>query len=195
MSGQRLSRFFWPAAAALLAVGLAGYPLAIAAAMALAALCVAQLAVLDGGRSSFAIQVHSAFLLLLALGFSPGLGFVHWNMLFGTLLYVATEYCILARCLALLPWNRTEPLTWRRVGRTFFSRPAGNILDGIAASGPPASDGSAATAGGLAAMLALWRRRSRTRAALAGFDQRMLKDLGIGYYDARRESRKWFWQR
>jgi hypothetical protein len=145
MSGQSLGRCFWLAAAALLAVGLAGYPLAVAAALALAALRVAQLAVLGGGQASFALQVHSAFLLLLAVGFSPGLGFVHWNMLIGTWLYVVTEYCILARCLALLPWNRTEPLTWGFLGRTFFSRPVENILAGNVGSDRPRPASAART--------------------------------------------------
>jgi hypothetical protein len=32
-------------------------------------------------------------------------------------------YCLMARMLSLLPWNRTEPITADLVRRTFLSRP------------------------------------------------------------------------
>lgn len=208
MSGQGFGHGFWLAAAVLLATGLAGYAAAIGAAVALTAARVAQLAIPARDPLSFALQVHASFLLLLALGFLPSFGFLHWNLLAGTWLLVLTDYCILARCLALLPWNRAEPLTWRRVGRTLFSWPVENILDGIACSDrsqptqstrdngtAPAQDGSPAVRGSQGTTLSLWWMRSRTRACMAELDERMLRDLGIGYYDAWRESRKWFWQR
>lgn len=44
------------------------------------------------------------------------------------------------------------------------------------------------------AMLREWRRRSRSRAALAALDDRMLRDIGVTRCDARREIDKPFWR-
>lgn len=42
--------------------------------------------------------------------------------------------------------------------------------------------------------IALWRRRARTRRALAGLNARLLDDIGLAPAQARREAAKWFWQ-
>ena len=42
-------------------------------------------------------------------------------------------------------------------------------------------------------MLREWRRRRRSRATLALLDARMLKDIGVTYFDAQREANKPFW--
>ena len=50
---------------------------------------------------------------------------------------------------------------------------------------------------GLAAITAIlwqWRERSRSRRALAAFDDHQLSDIGLSRADASRESSKWPWQ-
>jgi uncharacterized protein YjiS (DUF1127 family) len=44
------------------------------------------------------------------------------------------------------------------------------------------------------ATLALWRDRAYSRRALATFDRRMLRDIGVSPYDAGREISKPFWR-
>ena len=44
------------------------------------------------------------------------------------------------------------------------------------------------------AMLREWRRRSRDRAELARFDERMLRDIGVTRADVWREINKPFWR-
>ena len=45
------------------------------------------------------------------------------------------------------------------------------------------------------ALLREWRRRSRDRAALAAFDDRMLRDIGVTRVDALYEINKPFWRK
>ena len=45
------------------------------------------------------------------------------------------------------------------------------------------------------AALRKWRRRSRDRAALASFDDRMLRDIGVSRVDALFEINKPFWRK
>jgi uncharacterized protein YjiS (DUF1127 family) len=44
------------------------------------------------------------------------------------------------------------------------------------------------------AVLAIWRRRSRTRRHLAALEARALADLGLTRTQQRAEAGKWFWQ-
>ena len=75
------------------------------------------------------VQVRVAYLGLLVAGLFPPLAFLHWLVLGGTLVRVAFDYCPLARTLALMPWNRHQPLTLRLVRRAYLTPPvAGSIL-------------------------------------------------------------------
>ena len=86
------------------------------------------------GVAAFPVQVRVAYLgLLVAAQWQP-LYWIYWVQLVGTTAMVMFDYCFLARCLSLLPWNRTEPLSFHLVLRTFFSAPVpGNILQGLPA--------------------------------------------------------------
>ena len=46
-----------------------------------------------------------------------------WIPAVGTAALVLVGYCLMARCLSLMPWNRTGPLTLPTIFRTFFSSP------------------------------------------------------------------------
>jgi hypothetical protein len=78
------------------------------------------------------VQVRLGYLGLLLLGQWPPLSFIYWIQLAGTTAMVCFDYCPLARCLSLMPWNRRQPLTLSLVRRTFLSPPVrGNILQGL----------------------------------------------------------------
>jgi uncharacterized protein YjiS (DUF1127 family) len=47
---------------------------------------------------------------------------------------------------------------------------------------------------GLLKRTAVWIDRCDQRDTLAKLDDRMLRDIGLGRYEALRETRKWFWQ-
>ncbi len=49
---------------------------------------------------------------------------LYWLPVLGTGVMLVFGYCLMARMLSLLPWNRTEPLTLSLLRRTFVSPPA-----------------------------------------------------------------------
>ena len=124
---------YWLATAVLLAAYLvAGLRVAIFAAMALTAVQLVHFAAREGELTAFPVQVRAAYLGLLAAGLYPPLVFIHWIQLIGTWAMVLVGYCLLARALSLLPWNRRQPLSAALVRRTFLSRPVrGSIVDAI----------------------------------------------------------------
>ncbi|MGH7230523.1 MAG: hypothetical protein ACREJU_04095 [Nitrospiraceae bacterium] len=71
--------------------------------------------------TAFPVQVRVAYLILLILGQWTPLHWVLWVQLVGTSARVLTGYCLLARTLSLLPWNRFEPLSTALLRRTYFS--------------------------------------------------------------------------
>jgi hypothetical protein len=88
--------------------------------------------------SSFPSQLRLAYLLLLVVLYVPPLRFLYWVPAIGTLILCFSGYCLLARCLSLLPWNRSSPLTLQEVARTFLVPPnLDATLQGKPASGCP----------------------------------------------------------
>jgi hypothetical protein len=114
--------WYWAAMALLLAAG----PLWPAAGFVAAALGVVQ-AVHFYARleqiGALPVQVRIACLGLLLAGLAAPLAFIHWLVLVGTLARVAFDYCPLARTLALMPWNRRQPLTLALVRRAYLTPP------------------------------------------------------------------------
>jgi len=82
-----------------------------------------------GSAGAPSAQVRLAYLALLILGLAPAAHWLHWLQLAGTTAMVTVGYCPLFRLMALMPWNRKEPLTARLVWDT-FANPAvsGGIL-------------------------------------------------------------------
>jgi len=72
---------------------------------------------------SFPSQVRLAWFALLLAGLWPPLTPIHWIMLVGTSARLLTDYCLLARLIALLPWNRRTPLSAALVCRAVLSPP------------------------------------------------------------------------
>jgi hypothetical protein len=113
----------WTLTAILLAIGLAGYPGAFIAAMAITAVQAIVMLIREKSLSAFAVQLRIAYLLLLAISFIPQMRWLYWLPTLGTFALVIFGYCLLARVLSLLPWNRHEPLSTDLLRRTFMTRP------------------------------------------------------------------------
>jgi hypothetical protein len=73
--------------------------------------------------SAFPVQLRLAYLLLLAISFIPQMRWLYWLPTLGTFALVIFGYCLLARALYLLPWNRQESLSADMLRRTFMTRP------------------------------------------------------------------------
>jgi|AP12_2_1047962.scaffolds.fasta_scaffold26815_3 hypothetical protein len=122
--------WYWLAAVLALAASLAGWTAAQPLAFAAIAAQVVHFAVRTGSLRAFTVQVPAAFLGLLALGSWPPFAFLHWLQLVGTTIRLVFDYCPLARIVSLAPWNRSEPLSWTLVKRTFLTPPVnGSILE------------------------------------------------------------------
>ena len=122
--------------AALLAVGLAGWPVCFLAAIALSVgQCVFFLRT-HRAFTPYAVQIRLAYTKLLAVCFVPGLRWLYWLPMLGTFALVLLGYCLMARVLSLAPWNRRECLTANLLHRTFCTAPvAGRPEHGLPASG------------------------------------------------------------
>lgn len=113
----------WSATAILLTIGLLGWPNAFAAALALTALQTLVMLVRERRPTAFPVQLRLAYLLLLGICYLPPLRWLYWLPALGTFALVIFGYCLMARLLSLLPWNRQEALSMDLLRRTFVSRP------------------------------------------------------------------------
>lgn len=125
------SRWLWVATALLLVAGLAGYEIAFACAVALSVAQIFLFRLREGSLRAFPVQVRVAYTALLCLAVLDASRLLAMAMLIGTSAQVLLSYCFLARCLSLLPRNRTEPLSLALAWRTLLA-PAvpGSILQG-----------------------------------------------------------------
>lgn len=121
-------RLYWAITDILLIAGLAGWFTGFYLAIALCIVQVVHFALLERSLTSFPVQVRVAYLGLLVIALWEPLRFIYLLQVIGTTAMVLFDYCFLARCLSLLPWNRRTPLSARLVMKTFFSKPvAGRI--------------------------------------------------------------------
>lgn len=75
--------------------------------------------------SEFPVQVRIAYVLWVAAGtFVPHMAVLLYITTIGLIGNLFFNYCLLARLLYLLPWNRDEQLTVGLVQRVFFTPPS-----------------------------------------------------------------------
>src|SRR3989338_2950432 len=89
-------------------------------------LCVAQIVhfgIEDKSFLSFSCQIRLALAALFLTALYEPLGGVLWIPAIGLTARLTVNYCLLARLMSLLPWNRKQPLTWALVKKTLFSPP------------------------------------------------------------------------
>ena len=113
----------WTFTAILLAAGLSGHDAAYVGAIALTGLQGLILLVRERHPTAFPVQLRVAYLLLLLICYPPSMRWLYWLPTVGTFALVVFGYCLMARVLSLLPWNRREPYTLSRLRRTFLSAP------------------------------------------------------------------------
>jgi hypothetical protein len=114
----------WSATAVLLLIGLIGFPIAFAAAAGLTGIQAIVMVIRERSWRAFAAQIRLAYGILLGICALPGMGWLYWVPMVWTFALVIFGYCLMARMLSLLPWNRREPLSLEMLLRTFTSRPS-----------------------------------------------------------------------
>jgi hypothetical protein len=113
----------WLVTVALLATGLAGIPAGIIAAITLSLVQTVFFWRKTWDVRAMSVQLRLAYTMLLFVCFTPPLRWLYWLPTVGTSALLVFGYCLMARTLSLLPWNRAEPLTLDLLCRTFFSPP------------------------------------------------------------------------
>lgn len=111
---------YWTVTLGLLTIGLAGWRGGIILAMGLTVVQARHFAARTGTWGHPLVQVRGAYLGLLILGMWAPFWFIHWVQFVGTGARVIAGYCLLARLVSLLPWNRVEPFTLALLQRTLF---------------------------------------------------------------------------
>jgi hypothetical protein len=82
---------------------------------------------------SFPVQVRIGYLLLLLVALPTPLQLMYWIPTIGTWAQIIFGYCTMARCVSLLPWNRSEIFSLSLLNKTFNSRPIrGSVKQGFA---------------------------------------------------------------
>ena len=103
--------------------GLLVEPVWLLAAIGLCALQVVHFGAEDKNYFSFSCQVRYVMMGIFVLRLAEPLRWIYWIPVVGLTARLTVNYCLLARLVSLLPWNRKEPVTWALVKRTIFSTP------------------------------------------------------------------------
>jgi hypothetical protein len=107
-----------------LILGIAGVPVTLYIAIAIASIQIAHFARRTSSLTHISVQVRIVFCTMLLVGLWPPLFFIHWIQVAGIGALLLTDFCLLERMLSLLPWNRTGPLTLSLVRSTFITAPS-----------------------------------------------------------------------
>jgi hypothetical protein len=113
----------WLAIVVLLTIGLSGPTDAFLVAWGISLAQTTGIFFRERELQAFPVQLRLAYTILLSICLLPGMHWLFWLPTLGTWALVIFGYCLLARVLSLLPWNRQEPLSVDLLHRTFFSRP------------------------------------------------------------------------
>ena len=122
--------WYWFLTVVMLTFAVTGFQEAVYAAMALCSWQVIHFRARESSFKAFPVQVRIAYLGLLAISLLPGGFLILWLQLVGTTAMVTVNYCLLARVLSLMPWNRTTPVNFKIIVSTIFSFPvAGSVKE------------------------------------------------------------------
>lgn len=124
--------WYWAATTILLIGVVSGNSQCLQAVIVLNAIQVIHFILREKSLVAFPVQVRITYFGLLFLAQAPFMFWIFWWQLIGTSAMVFFEYCFLARCLSLLPWNKKENYSLELIKRSFLSSPVkGNVLQGL----------------------------------------------------------------
>ena len=127
--------WYWLFTTLLLTGAVAGNALSLQAVIGLNIVQLVHFVLREKSVTAFPVQVRLTYLGLLFLSQAPYMVWILWWQLIGTAAMVFTGYCFLARCLSLMPWNKSEDYSIALIKRTFFSAPVkGNVMQGLQAT-------------------------------------------------------------
>ena len=127
--------WYWLVTAGLLTFGVSGDQIGFALAIGLTIIQLIHFVFREGNITAFPIQVRFWYLMLLLVSWLEPLQWIYWVPAIGTWAQIVFGYCTMARCVSLLPWNRSEQLSLDLLTKTFLSRPVrGSLKQGFEAT-------------------------------------------------------------
>lgn len=124
--------WYWLASTICLWLAVTIQPAAYEWALIIAVVQLLHFSLAEGGLAKFPIQIRLGYLAFLLLSMPEGLQWLLWVPAIGTLARVLFGYCIMARMLMLLPFNRNVTLQWSFVKEAFLAAPVrGCLLHGL----------------------------------------------------------------
>ena len=127
--------WYWLVTAGLLTFGVSGNQIGFALAIGLTIIQLIHFVFRERNITAFPIQVRFWYLMLLLVAWLEPLQWIYWVPAIGTWAQIVFGYCTMARCVSLLPWNRSEQLSIDLLTKTFLSRPVrGSIKQGFEAT-------------------------------------------------------------
>ncbi len=128
MTWARASWWSWLITAGVLVAGRLGWAPGVPIAIAVTATHALVIAIVR--RRSLPVQVRVTYTIVLVIGIVAPV--LHWMQLAGTVVLLVVDYCVIARFLALAPWNRRQPLTLALVRAILLTPPVkGSIVDEV----------------------------------------------------------------
>lgn len=129
--------WYWVVSTTCLWLAVTIHPEAYQWALFIGVVQLVHFSIIKGGMTEFSVQIRMGYLSVLLMALPQGFEWVLWVPAVGTLARVLFGYCIMARMLMLLPFNRKQPLSWQFVFDAFFTPPVkGNILHGLPSLNP-----------------------------------------------------------
>ncbi len=129
---RQINWWYWMLTAVLVTAGVAGYATGFELAIVLTVLQLIDFMLRERSVAAFTVQVRLAVLLYLLVAYPEPMRFLFWLPAVGLWARVLFGYCLMARTLSLMPWNRRAALTAALLKKTYLSRPVrGNIMQGL----------------------------------------------------------------
>lgn len=124
--------WYWFLTACLVTAGVAGYTMGFDLAIVLTVIHLIDFMLRERSVTAFTVQVRLVVLLYLLVSYPEPMQFLFWLPVVGMWARALFGYCLMARTMSLMPWNRRTALTGELLKRTYFSRPVrGNIMQGL----------------------------------------------------------------
>jgi hypothetical protein len=124
--------WYWFLTAGLLTAGVAGYKIGFDLAIGLTVINLIDFVLGERSITAFTVQVRLVVLIYLLVSYPAPMQILFWVPVVGMWARALFGYCLMARTMSLMPWNRQVPFTGELLMKTYFSRPVrGNFMQGL----------------------------------------------------------------
>lgn len=110
---RAVSWWYWLVTVGVLTAGVSGWSTGFVLAIGLTVFQLVHFTIREHSITAFPIQVRLGYLLLLLIALPENLRLIYWIPTIGTWAQVLFGYCMMARMVSLLPWNREEAFSCR----------------------------------------------------------------------------------